>query len=119
MRVLVAGLIGSLCLSLTSCERSGSSVDRTSELIVGRWQRTDQPGDAKDVIEFTADGKYKGVKSTRVYKLPANDVIVLADADGDHVSINRLTVTRTELTLTLVVEGRPVQNRTETYRRLE
>ncbi|SRR5260370_10668108 len=110
--------IGVLCLLLTSCERSGMSVERARELIVGRWERTDQPGDARDVIEFTADGKYKGVKRTRAYRLPDHDVVEFPAEDSLPRSVYRLTVTKTELTLTLVKDDKRT-DKVETYRRLD
>jgi hypothetical protein len=110
--------IGVLCLWLTSCGRSGMSVERARELIVGRWERTNQPGDARDLIEFTADGKYKGVKRTRAYELSASDVLEFPAEDELPRAIYRLAVTRTELTLTLVADDK-LTDKVETYRRLD
>jgi hypothetical protein len=112
MRVMVIGL---LCVLLTSCHRS---VERARALIVGRWERTDQPGDAKDVIEFTADGKYKGIKRTRAYRLSDHDVLEFPAEEGLARVVYKLEVSKTELTLTLTHDDR-LTDKVETYRRLE
>jgi hypothetical protein len=103
MRVAGVAVVGLLCVWLASCGRAPTSDDGSNyhELVIGKWEPADDPGRATYPIEFTADGKYKG-RGTRLYKVGNDKMIAFFDEDGERFGVPyQITVTKTELTLTL------------------